>query len=214
MNTRYLFFDVAHTLLEKQHLYESMLSVVKHYGYTGSLRDIQKIHRRSTEKTVFPPKTDNAFYRVFNTHLFHGLGIQCSEELLDRFSAVCRALPWIAYADTPLLQDIPFSKGIISNWDITLPQKVHDLLPYDFSPIIASAFVGVSKPDKKIFQIALKQAHVPPTGCWYIGDSLTLDIEPAKKLGMRTVLIDRYDAYPEYKGVRITSLLELPTVIG
>jgi len=213
MNTPYIFFDVANTLLEKRELYEVMLSVLKPDGFKGSLHDIQKTHRLVSEKTKFPPKTDDTFYRTFNTRFVRALGMQISDGLLHRISAACRDLPWRAYPDVVCLKDIPYPKGIISNWDTTLPEKVHDLLPYTFFPIIGSAVVGVSKPDKKIFQIALQEANVAPAQCWYIGDSLIQDMEPATRIGMHVILIDRYAVHPEYTGVRIQSLLELPKVL-
>lgn len=210
----YIFFDVANTLLEKDNLYEVMFAIVNRFGFKGSLQEIRRIHSHTVEETIFPSKTDKVFYQTFNTHFLEKLGIQISDNLLHDFSSACRDLPWRGYPDTVCLEKIPFPKGIISNWDTTLPAKIDSLLPYSFFPIIGSASVGVSKPNTKIFHYALQAARVKPAQCWYIGDSLIQDIEPANNIGMKTILIDRYNIYPEYSGVCITSLSELPHVLS
>lgn len=217
MTTTHLFFDVSNTLLEKAYLYPTIQEIIQSVGYKGSLHDMQRIHRQTAEKTVFPVTTTDAFYRTFNTAFIQALGIHdkdAIDQIIGAFQVKCRLLPWRAYSDVVSLHDVPFPKGIISNWDATLQQKVDELLPYDFFPVIGSYIVGVSKPNKQIFTVALQQAQKVASNCWYIGDSMTLDIEPAKKLGMKTVLLDRYDVYPDYKGTKITSLLELPKALA
>lgn len=55
--------------------------------------------------------------------------------------------------------------------------------------VIASAEEGVSKPDKRIFEIALKRSNCDPANAVMIGDRIDNDIVPAKMLGMRTIWI-------------------------
>ena len=55
--------------------------------------------------------------------------------------------------------------------------------------IVASAEVGVSKPDLEIFKIASDRAMCKPEQAVMIGDRLDNDIAPAKQLGMKTVWI-------------------------
>lgn len=57
--------------------------------------------------------------------------------------------------------------------------------------IIASAEVGFSKPDIKIFELALKKAGCIPSNAVMIGDRSDNDTAPAKKLGMKTIWIKR-----------------------
>lgn len=217
MTTTHLFFDVSNTLLEKEELYPTITEIVQSFGYKGSLQDVQRIHRQTAEKTVFPVKTTDVFYRTFNAAFVQALGIHDRDvisQIIDTLHTTCRALPWVAYSDVDSLQDLPFPKGIISNWDASLQQKVDDLLPYDFFPVIGSFAVGVSKPNTHIFAIALKKAQKAAADCWYIGDSMTLDIEPAQQVGMKTILLDRYGVYPDYRGNRITSLCELSKALA
>ena len=55
--------------------------------------------------------------------------------------------------------------------------------------VVASAEEGVSKPDLRIFQIALKRAECKANEAVMVGDRIDNDILPANKLGMITVWI-------------------------
>lgn len=55
--------------------------------------------------------------------------------------------------------------------------------------VVASAEEGVTKPDKKIFEIALEKSNCKPVNTVMIGDRIDNDIVPAKMLGMRTIWI-------------------------
>ena len=59
---------------------------------------------------------------------------------------------------------------------------------------------GVSKPDRRIFDIALSRAGCKPENAVMIGDRLDNDIAPAKKLGMKTVRVKQ--GYAKYWTVR------------
>lgn len=54
---------------------------------------------------------------------------------------------------------------------------------------IASAEEGVSKPDPRIFEIALGRADCKAEHAVMIGDRIDNDVVPAKKMGMKTVWI-------------------------
>ena len=47
-----------------------------------------------------------------------------------------------------------------------------------------------------------------------VGDNLADDIEGAIASGLRAVLVDRSDRYPEYAGERVRGLAELPPLLG
>lgn len=83
--------------------------------------------------------------------------------------------------------------GLISNGDTSNQRwklNKEKLTDY-FDPIIISGEVGVSKPDLRIFEIALEQAGAAKESSWYIGDSPVHDIEPAVKFGMNVIYLNR-----------------------
>lgn len=58
-----------------------------------------------------------------------------------------------------------------------------------FDVIISSAEEGVSKPDKRIFELAFQRAGCTAAEACMVGDRLDNDIVPAAELGMSTVWV-------------------------
>ena len=59
-----------------------------------------------------------------------------------------------------------------------------------FKKVVESAKVGVRKPDPAIFELGVKALGMKPEEVLVVGDSLKNDIEPAKKLGCQTLLLE------------------------
>lgn len=78
----------------------------------------------------------------------------------------------------------------------------------DFDFVLTSFEERAVKPSPVMFHALLERSGLSPSEILYVGDSVESDIKPADKLGMSTVLIDRRDRYPEFKG-RIRDLREL-----
>ena len=53
----------------------------------------------------------------------------------------------------------------------------------------------LSKPDPEFYNFVLNSLNCEPDQILYVGDSIKLDIEPAQKLGINTLLIDRQNFY-------------------
>ena len=80
--------------------------------------------------------------------------------------------------------------GIIANQGNDLSGRLERFgILGDFEIIISSSDVGFSKPDIRIFQLALEQANIEPSQAAYVGDRVDNDMVPAKKLGMRTIRV-------------------------
>jgi putative hydrolase of the HAD superfamily len=123
---------------------------------------------------------------------------------------------WRPFADViQVLEELKRRRvviGIISNWDERLSQILSDMgLSHFFNFILASAEVGMAKPDKRIFHTALKLARVSPQEAIHVGDHLLADIEGPLKVGISPVLIDRFHRLSGVKVScpKISSLLEL-----
>ena len=59
------------------------------------------------------------------------------------------------------------------------------MLPdHDFEFVIASCEYGIRKPDKRIFDLALKKAGLTASEVWYCGDTFDLDIVGAYHAGI------------------------------
>jgi putative hydrolase of the HAD superfamily len=60
-----------------------------------------------------------------------------------------------------------------------------------FDHIILSTQYGFRKPDSRLFEIACSLLGIPPSEAVYIGDHPEKDVEGAKRIGMRVILVDR-----------------------
>ena len=61
-----------------------------------------------------------------------------------------------------------------------------------FGMIITLDDTGVGKKDLLPLELAMKKLNLSPEEILFVGDSLRRDIEPAKKIGMKTLLIKKY----------------------
>jgi len=83
------------------------------------------------------------------------------------------------------------------------------LAPYlDF--IVTAEEVGANKPEPPIFLAAVERAGVDASEAVYVGDHYETDVVGARGVGIKPVLVDRYDLMPEAKDcLRIHDLTEL-----
>jgi FMN hydrolase / 5-amino-6-(5-phospho-D-ribitylamino)uracil phosphatase len=102
--------------------------------------------------------------------------------------------------------------GLVSNGARDLREFVrHHRLDVDVA--VGSRYHGKVKPDPTIFRKALDQLGVEAAEAAMVGDHVQDDVEGAQALGMRAVLIDREDRYPEVQE-RLPDLFGLPAALG
>ena len=78
--------------------------------------------------------------------------------------------------------------------------KAYGIFQY-FDLIFASAELGLSKPDPRIFRLAQEKAGCSPDQAWMIGDRLDNDIKPAKEAGWNTIrILQGYNSKQQPKG--------------
>ena len=82
-----------------------------------------------------------------------------------------------------------------------------------FEQVIASAAVGVAKPEAGIFRQALQAFGVNAAQSLHVGDSLGDDYYGARKAGLQAVLLDRHRK--TYNGVVcIQTLHDVPVYLS
>jgi HAD superfamily hydrolase (TIGR01549 family) len=102
--------------------------------------------------------------------------------------------------------------GLVSNGQRDLEEfAAHHGLEVDAA--VGSRTHGWTKPHPSIFEAALAALGVPPPAAAMVGDSPEDDIEGARALGMRALLVDRDERYPGVPD-HITSLAALPRALG
>jgi HAD superfamily hydrolase (TIGR01549 family) len=102
--------------------------------------------------------------------------------------------------------------GLVSNTSRELGAFVRHF-ELDVDGWISSGSHGKVKPSPLIFRAALDLIGVEAADALMVGDSLEDDVEGARAVEMRAVLVDRMSRYPGIEG-RIESLGELPAALG
>lgn len=128
------------------------------------------------------------------------------------------------YGDTCLVLEKlskQFRLGIIANQSGDLSERLRSWqIDKYFTTVVSSADYGISKPDERLFTIALEKSNCPANSAVMVGDRLDNDILPAKKLGFQTVRIKQGFAKnqiapspiyePTYTVNNLTDILYLP----
>ena len=113
--------------------------------------------------------------------------------------ALLAALRFFAYEDSvpalTALRAAGIRLVVVSNWDFSLHERLAEtgLTPL-LDGAIASAEVGVAKPDPGIFAAALELAGT--TSAWHVGDTPEADLDGARAAGLPGILIDRTGTTP------------------
>ena len=166
---------------------------------------------------------DSELYVDYTKRIIQGMGGTGAE-----VDAVAREIyaEWAAchhfgmYDDVPdVLREIHSSGikiGLISNSHRCLSSfQQHFELEGLFDVTISSVEHGYMKPHRSIFEAALRAAAVEARAAVMVGDSLTHDVDGARRLGMRGVLVARsgLPANPPPDVPVIQSLRELPPLL-
>jgi len=80
--------------------------------------------------------------------------------------------------------------------------------------LVDSGAVGVTKPDPRIFRIALEAMDLDPDDVWYVGDMPGIDVVGARAAGLRPFLMDPFDLNGDADYDRIASLGELAALLA
>ncbi len=170
---KWIFFDVGSTLADETEAYNDRIRV----AIKGTDITFEQFNEKRIEFTKQNLKGDIEAFKFF------GLAKP----------------PWnkeneIPYAGAKdilkLLYNKEYKIGIIANQSLGTAKRLEKwgLLEY-ISVVAASAELGISKPDERIYLKALEMAGCLAENAVMIGDRLDNDIFPAKKLGMKTIWI-------------------------
>lgn len=172
-NIKWLFFDVGSTLIDETECYNHRIR--------DAIEGTNITFEQFNEKRIFFAKQN----------------LKGDIEALKFFGLT--KTPWHREDEIPYeeaehvlktLYDKGYNIGIIANQSFGTEKRLEDwgLLKY-IKLVVASAEEEVAKPDKEIFLRALSRAECLPENAVMIGDRIDNDIEPANKLGMKTIWV-------------------------
>ena len=172
MKIDWIFFDVGSTLVNESRAYEHRIKDI----VNGTSITYQQFYNKAIEYYKQNKKGDLEAVKFFNLKI----------------------TPWhtedeyvYPEANNVLLRlKKRYKIGIIANQSLGTAIRLEKMgLSKYIDLVISSAEEGVSKPDKKIFYIALERASCLPQNAVMIGDRLDNDIIPANSIGMKTIWI-------------------------
>lgn len=203
---RAVFFDAGNTLLRPfpsvGHIYAK---TARRHGVRLSTAWVEERFQAAWRDRHSPhhlksDRADKSWWRALVQRVmaerFAGKGFhRYFEDLYDLFA---HPKNWLLFPDAlPTLRALrrqKFKLGIVSNWDsrlLILSERIGLADEVEF--VLASAVEGVAKPDRRLFQKALKKAQVTAGEALHVGDSFKEDYEGAMNAGLRALLLDRQD---------------------
>lgn len=170
---QWIFLDVGSTLVDETEAFEHRLRDI----LPGSGITSERFEEKRLELAQTGADGNNAAIKFFNLV----------------------KTPWHSEDETPFedsaetleyLKNKGYKLGVIANQPLGTEQRLQTwgLLHY-FDVIAASAELGVTKPDARIFEKAFELAGCTADDAVMVGDRLDNDMIPAKSLGMQTVWI-------------------------
>jgi FMN phosphatase YigB (HAD superfamily) len=219
MRPEAIFFDVGGTLIFPD-LPELMAPLLRR-GLPPSAEQLfiaekaaKHIHTRSADDA---PGNRSHWYVYFSSLLDQlGAGGDLLEELSTRAgdSSFWTVLaPRVKETLERLKND--YRLAVISNADGKIRQVLERAgLAHFFESITDSGAVGYEKPDRRIFDAALRQMQLSPEHGLYVGDIYGVDFVGATAAGMQAVVIDFPGVYKGAGFPCVESLDELVAYIG
>ena len=211
MSIKGILFDFGNTLISIELDWEKVLplniaSLVRYLQSQNYPVDIEPFGKRFLElknhkhqlgqKDLIEYTSVNILKEVLSEYNFHDVDVSILEKAVEAFFEPEKKLyPVIAGAHKVLqtLKDRGYKLALVSNASsgklIYSAMEHLDFTKY-FDVTIVSADIGFRKPHPKIFELALEKLHISPQEAVMIGDVPAYDIAGAKKLGMKSILVN------------------------
>jgi putative hydrolase of the HAD superfamily len=164
---------------------------------------------------------DEEIWIAFSQRMLRGMGAE-GERVRDCAVAIeqawARAEHFEIYEDVlPVLDELRrqgIGIGVVTNGARDLDEFIdHHGLREHVDVAVSSRAHGRVKPHESIFRAALDELGVEPEDAAMVGDSPEDDIEGARALGMRALLLDRDERFPDEPD-RLPDLYALPPALG
>jgi putative hydrolase of the HAD superfamily len=199
-----VFLDVDKTLLWVDVDVEGYVEDLAPYSTNGTLTVeearatlLESLHTHISQNINYPTEEELAQFRRENARkTAEALGLDAPTDILTE--VLERRLIFRPYPESEEVMEELVEMGlplyVVSNWDVALEGVLDDLgwIPY-FDGIVASAKVGSEKPDRTIFEEALRRAGLSERRdrVVHVGNDPVSDVRGAVSSGIDAVLIDR-----------------------
>ncbi|MEM3580367.1 MAG: HAD family hydrolase [Candidatus Bathyarchaeia archaeon] len=196
-----ILFDMGGTLVKPEPTPKVFEKILKAHGIIKPIEKISKAVEKAREKLDVDKMIELGakFWVNLNLIVLESLGIK--DVALPLAEAIDRE--WWEYADISLYPEVPevlqklrersLKTGIITNtfkYDLEKVLLKLNLKGF-FDVEVCIDVAGKAKPEKEIFNYALKKLGLQPAEAVFVGDEFEIDYEGALKAGLNAFLIDR-----------------------
>jgi putative hydrolase of the HAD superfamily len=207
---RGVFFDAGNTIVFPD--YSIYRNIAASLGIEATIADVKRaeaLARSAFDAAVAssPGRDVTGFWPVYYTPFYEHLGVPADTvpAAIERTREANSLLLgiWSVPVDgfdeaMDALGTRGLALGVISNSDGRVEERLVEIGIRDrFNFVIDSAIVGVSKPDPRIFELALEASGLPASETAYVGDYYEVDVVGSRGVGMRPVLFDPVGAYED-----------------
>jgi putative hydrolase of the HAD superfamily len=223
-----VFFDLYQTLVRYEPSQESLeAQTLRSFGYDVSAKELHRpvltaneyIYDRIAERPLSKRSREEvmALYMEFQRIVLKTAGIEADEKVVLKLLGMMQQakMDLVPFGDAlPALDELKKRQlilGLISNIEQNMAETLEKLgLSSRLDIVVTSQDAGFAKPHKEIFQYATNKAGVQPGEAIYIGDQYQVDVVGSRNAGMKSILLDRSDYYPENVDCpKVESLAEL-----
>lgn len=198
---KYIWFDFSETLAFFKKERHNALRYECYAKVVG--KDVSEDLKREYEALYVQHHKSNA-------GIFHSLGLSANywSEFINKIDP--KELYVLADESIPRVLDelrkkVPIS--ICSGMDLNGPLKAIGIDPGIFEHVISVGMIGKPKPALEVYEKMVELSSVPAENNLYVGDDLGKDVIPAKKVGIKTVMMWKEEPQADYSFMRFEELL-------
>jgi HAD superfamily hydrolase (TIGR01549 family) len=170
---------------------------------------INKLPPEEQAKVYF--QYENVLLKGAGIEVPHGLAFRIIQKVSESFKEMAFSLFDDVLPTLEVLKQRGLILGLISNISQDIAPFCQELgLASYLDFIVTSQEIGSDKPHPPIFLAALERAGVEASEMVYVGDQYSSDVIGARGVGIKPVLLDRFELFTDFDDCpRIESLDEL-----
>lgn len=178
-----IFWDIGGVLLSNAWDHNERAAALEHFGL-----DQKEFHARHEPLVSAFERGEISLDEYLDRTVFYCHRPFTRDEFRDYMCSLSKPMPEVLAFARALAGSGKYFMGTINNEsrELNLYRIAKYGLRQIFRLFISSCFVGLRKPESGIYRLAIETTQINPEQCCFLDDRAP-NLEPAAKLGMRTI---------------------------